>query len=202
MNIFPKNVFKGKNSDGTTFTVKEWDYMTLMQLEGASFFVTLVTAFILSAFAPPLLLLISIFTINGRVKVSNIVGIIIGVYFLYDAYHNWLGMASLNLVFDKTGITNMVALNIAALIGNVLFFIFNGVIYRWVLSDDDKRDSRIIIYFTIAFFTVLFSFMTVGKSLAPTIAKERFELIKSWDEKAKANDVDWHDACKGDNWHN
>lgn len=201
MNIFPKNVFRGQNSDGSTFTMAEWDFSTLAQLQGLSFLITLIVSFLAAAVASPILLLVCLFTLNGQLRMINIVGILISAYFLIDAYNSWLGMSILGLFCDKAGITFMVALNVASLITHIAFFVLNGVTHRWLTSDENKRLERIPVYlFTVAMIFGV-SFIFIGKSSAPTIAKERFELIKTWEEKdTKVTGVP--NETKEDNWHN
>ncbi len=88
--FIPKSVYKGTRADGSKFTFEEWDFFSLVNLNGQGI-ITLLIATFLMVIVSPLSLIYAVLTYNGKIKISNIVGIIFSCYFLYDVNHGWLG---------------------------------------------------------------------------------------------------------------
>ena len=145
MNVTPKSVFKGTNSNGSKFRMEEWDFNTLAQIELVSFVCLMLTVLLLSAFLPILLLILTIIYFNGRFAIANIVGLIGSIYFLYDCSHGWLTLITLTFVFEEPTIALLYGLNIGACIGHILIILFGGIIFKSV--NENKTMFGIIISF-------------------------------------------------------
>lgn len=136
----PKSVFKGTRADGSKFTVNEWDANSIGNLGGSGLVSILVSALFL-AIASPLSLIVAVFTYNGRLGISNIIGLVASIYFLIDMNHAWIFSDMIHVFMTESQVAFMVSLNIASLVAHVSLFIltiafgnhFNVAPRMWVL---------------------------------------------------------------------
>lgn len=147
MNITPKSIFKGTNSDGSNFRMEEWDFSTLAQIELVSFIVTMLMVIVLSAFIPITLLVLTVVFFNGRFALANIVGLIGGIYFLYDCSHGWLTLLTLSMFFEESTISLLYGLNLGAVIGHIIIILFGGTLFNCV--NQNKTNFGVIISFAL-----------------------------------------------------
>jgi hypothetical protein len=161
MNITPKNIYKGRNSDGSTFRMEEWDFATLSNMELGGFAIAFVTCMALISIISPLLTILAVLAFSGRFNLMNVLAILFGGYFLYDCSHGWLGIVCLNLFASEATINLFVKLNIASIVISSVLLIFGGVIGSMMAN------SRNAFLFYL-FIAVLFvgSFM-LGGSVIP-----------------------------------
>ena len=124
MNITPRSIFKGKNSDGTTFRAEEWDFNTLAQIEVTGMLVMIGVTLVLSSFLSLFLMIMCIINYSGGGTFINIIGIIIGTYFLIDCSQGWLTLMALWLFFDERTINLIVGLNVGALVVHLTLVMF------------------------------------------------------------------------------
>lgn len=164
MNIFPKNVFNGQNSDGSTFTMREWDFGTLATLQGFGFIIALIFMFVLCSIASPILVVMTLIAFNGKPQINNLLGIGISTYFLIDCYHNWLGASAIYIFCDDAQMRFIIAINIIALIIHLLLLLGSSIIH--------KMGGYILIIIV----GVIFSFGVV-KSMAKKIDNSRLNII-------------------------
>ena len=101
MKLSPNHIFKGTNSDGTTFEVEEWDFATIAGLQAITFFGMLIAGCAFAAIASPILLILSIpvFGTNHG-KILNLVAIIVSLLFLNSCSSDGLMVSALNLFCD------------------------------------------------------------------------------------------------------
>lgn len=132
MNITPKSIIKGRNSDGTTFRLEEWDFATLSNLEFLHMAILFIVGLALCPLIAPLLTILSIFRFNGRVKISNIIAIIFGGYFLYDASHGWLMLTAVSFFASESTINILLRLNFASVITSIILLLFSGLFYKYI----------------------------------------------------------------------
>src|ERR1035438_6864861 len=116
MNITPRSIIKGTNSDGTSYTMEDWDYSTLANLQSVGLFFMLIGAAIFSSIAGPITLVVCILTMNGRVKLANIFGILATAYFLIDASNCWIMSQLIHFFCDNTQFKILIGINLACLI--------------------------------------------------------------------------------------
>jgi hypothetical protein len=164
INFTPRNIFKGKNSNGTSFTVEEWDFGTIANFEIAHLLVMIALGFAIGSVISPILLAISLIFFKGRAALLHIIGVIFSGYFLIDCYNDWIGIMVVYLFCDEPELIFIVALNFASLLthASLVFFV-------------SSLPKTIIIYIiTISIFLVAFK---KGEVLAPKFAKERLEVI-------------------------
>ena len=136
----PKSIFKGTRADGSKYTVKEWDANSIGNLGGTGIASILVSALFL-AIASPISLAIAVFTYNGRVGISNIIGLLASIYFLIDMNHAWIFSDMIHVFMTESQAAFMVTLNIASLVAHVSLLVltvafgnhFNVAPRMWVL---------------------------------------------------------------------
>jgi small-conductance mechanosensitive channel len=137
----PKSVYKGTRADGSKFTVEEWDFFSFGNFNGQGL-ITLVFAAFLMVIVSPISLIYAVLTYSGKIKISNILGIIFSCYFLYDVNHGWLGSMFTQIFISDSTMNFLIAINISSLIAHVILLIltlifagkFNVYPRMWWLS--------------------------------------------------------------------
>ena len=175
MELTPKNIFKGKNSDGSAFRVEEWDYSTLANLELIGWICTLIVIVLVGACISPILVILSLFNFTGRAKLLHLIGIIISAYFLFDSYNGWLGLAVLRVFLEDSTLNLLVAINCAAVLLHAVFLLFGIIIY----NESEKYKSKFILPIII---TLVVGF--IGLSYGFNITKKH----KDWAGKNMKSD--------------
>ena len=143
LDIFPKNIFKGTNSDGTTFRVEEWDYGTLAQIEFVESFFLLVAGIFIAAFIGPIYCVVALLHQNKFRNPFHIVIMLLCGYFVYDAAHGWIGLAALNLFLSEEAINWLIGINIASFITSFLLLIWGPNFYMWTIERGDPFSEDI-----------------------------------------------------------
>lgn len=185
MNITPKSIFKGTNSDGSNFKMEEWDFGTLAQIELVSFVCTMLMVVMLSAFIPITLLILTIIFFNGRFALANVVGLIGGIYFLYDCSHGWFVVQILSMIFSESLVTVLYGLNLGAVIGHIIIILLGTSLFNG--ANENKTTFGVVIM--LAVFVSLFIGIGTHKKgwieanvhpyVAPVIDNRSFEQIKA-----------------------
>ena len=168
-NLFPKNVFKGTNSDGSKFTAREYDFETFANIEVGSFFLMLLGGICFSAFVSPILFLITVFTFNGRVTVLQILNVLVSSYFLLDCYNGWVFLTLMSIMFSDSTLSVLVNINVAIIFVNLVLIFFGRFIYNLISygGDEDENEGKLWIFF-MGIVLVLFIF---GYSRGSSITK-------------------------------
>ena len=166
----PKSVFRGVNSDGTKYKMEEWEPGSISggDTDGAvGYFVGACLALIAVSVISPIALLIALIMFKGRIMIANIIGIVVGFYFLYDNSHGWICTRLLKVTLrdrvdsvDET-CNMLVSLTIASIVCHIIMFIIpiytNGELYE-VKSESDKVTNklRIIMFIGVVFLSTYF----------------------------------------------
>jgi len=185
LNFTPKNIIKGKQR-GSNFTLEEWDFNTFANLHLGEFLILFVIGVIASSILAPLVALFCIIRLDTNIKWLQIIGVLIGSYFIYDASHGWLGITALNLILDESSINYLVMINFASAMMCGIMFLFNGLIWSnlqkppyvynsdaiSLMSDKDKDDNEhllhkrslttYVILFVIFFITFIIGGVFIG----------------------------------------
>ena len=180
MKFSPNSIFKGKNSDGTTFTAEEWDFEVIANIEVTMFFVSVLFAAAFAAIASPILLILSIpvFGTNHG-KILNIIGIAVASLFLYSCSGDGgILISALWFFCDPPMIKFWIAIAIASLITHTTLLLFGYKIIRIFVNDNNWLVPLIGICCVIMFIGFIY-----GKSQAPILAKKTFDKIQAVDDK-------------------
>ena len=151
----PKSVFYTKNADGTTTRTEQWDFRDIANINIILCILAGVVFLAATSIVAPILIIALIFVFNGQGKVLNILGIIASCYFLIDATHGWLGVLTLNLLFSVATINYLFAINGACILINVIFLLFGGEIYKYLmtLTNEIKQKNTLLLIIGVLFVT-------------------------------------------------
>lgn len=141
-NLTPNKIFKGRNSDGSKFTMEEWDFGDIVTLDAISFVFYLCLGCVASAFVPILLTAMAIYHYNGRAKVFYTITALISAYFIYDANHGWLVTMFLTWFFEESTINVLISLITTCLVLNVVFLFIGNMLYRFIEGWFDMVHNR------------------------------------------------------------
>lgn len=125
MNFLPKNTFVGKNADGSSYRIHEWNYLDLMNIDLIRIIFLLAISVLLGAIISPIMIIMCIISYNGTFRIGYILSIIISSMFLYDCYSGWLATITLSFLFSESIMNFLVMSNIIS-IGLSLFFTLFG----------------------------------------------------------------------------
>lgn len=123
MDLIPKSIFKGTNSDGTTFKVNEWSPDSVGNLDMSPLLPMIFFWCCFMAIASPIMLLLSLIYYRGLPQLSSIVGIVVGGIFLCACYYTWLPFLFLMIFVPNEYMDIMIIVTIATMFGNVLLLI-------------------------------------------------------------------------------
>jgi hypothetical protein len=154
MILTPKNTFKGRNSDGSTFRIQEWDFATLSSLELGGFLVMFIFCMAFISIISPLVTILAILSFSGRFNFMYMVSILFGGYFIYDCLHGWMGVLCLSFFASEPTIGLLVKLNIASVVVSVVLMIFGGFIADMITS---SRNTFLFYLFIVVLFVGSFT---------------------------------------------
>ena len=123
MDLIPKSIFKGKDSNGTTFKVNEWNPDSVGNLDMSPMLPMICFWCCFMAIASPIMLLLSLIYYRGLPQVSSIVGIVVGSIFLCACYYTWLPFLFLMIFVPNNYMDIIIIATIATMIGNALLLI-------------------------------------------------------------------------------
>lgn len=141
MNFRPEKLFLGKNQDGSNLRIEEWNYDTRAGYELIGSFYHIFAMVIFVEIISPLILIKSIDTFNGRATIFNVIGLLLGSYFLYDAYHGWLVTNFLNIFLSEKVINVLIYLNTVSVVLHAVFLLFSTIIYNtinYIFTSEEK----------------------------------------------------------------
>lgn len=132
MDFRPEKIFLGTNADGSAFRIEQWNYDSRAGFELIGGCMN-IFAFVLAVqFMSPIFLVMCILNFNGRANILNIIGIVLGSYFLYDASHGWLVTAFLRIFLNDTLLNLLVYVNAIGVALHVVLLLFSGIIYQTI----------------------------------------------------------------------
>ena len=172
--LVPNKFFKGRNSDGSKFTMEEWDYGDIATLDAISFVFYLCIGCVASSFLPIILTAMAIYNYNGRAKVFYVLTAVISAYFIYDANHGWLVTMFLTWFFEESTINILVSLITTCLVLNLVFLFIGRLIYGIIESMSDVVNTRWSIFMGLV---LLISVLTYN------VTKNHYKHQKGWVER-------------------
>lgn len=143
MGFLPKEIIRGTNSDGSRFSAETWDFGDWQDFRlGYLIFILILIAFI-CPFASALMLLASVSEFEDRPKMNNIVGILVGVYFLCDAYNQWWVFHISRAIVGDTMFKYFIILTIASIITHCyLLFEMDNIYNKLSLTIKDSTERK------------------------------------------------------------
>src|SRR4051812_43675708 len=89
MNILPISILRGVNSDGSSFSIEQWDYLTYWKLQAFKNIILLMVIAFLLPFISPLILLLAVISFPTGNRFGFWITAIASWYFLLDCAHGW-----------------------------------------------------------------------------------------------------------------
>lgn len=161
-NFLPKSVFKGTNSDGTTFTAREYDFGTFAVLELGSFLGYLLVGGIFCAIISPIMLVMIMLTFTGRFNFIYLLIFIFSGYFIYDCAQGWLFSAFLNIFIEEGGLIFLTCINIGCFVIISILTLFGKTIVNVINTMSDDVNTRYIIFFVATGVVFLITYLISG----------------------------------------
>jgi len=148
-NLFPKNVFKGTNSDGSKFTSREYDFDTYATLEMGNLFLVIIMGGLFSAFISPLIFLFLVLSFNGRFSLMPIACILFSGYFLYDANHGWIFTNILSIIFDNSQMSVIYNMHYGIIVASAVMLFFSNTIHKAICSVTQEVAVRWVLFISV-----------------------------------------------------
>lgn len=192
----PKNIFKGTNADGSKFTVKEWEWGSIGGgVPGLGGFVGMILMLMFTSIVAPLMLVFSLFSYKGKLQITSAIGIIVGLYFLYDANHFWLSSNFNAIIFGSNFVAWCVALTTASVICHILLLLLTLITRGGFYSSDNKINEKnggvLILILGIIFISICFIALDKSKKHGTYDEIERNEIaIKKTEDSISTLDYD------------
>lgn len=150
-NIFPKNVFKGTNSDGTRFTANEYSFDTILNLGMINTLLTFGFIALFFGFGSLVLLILGLFIYKGGSKWLFITTLILSFYFVVDATRGWFMLFILQFLFSENSLAIMVGINMGVMVCSLIMVCFGKGIKELALSFDFMYPLIILIGFFLGY---------------------------------------------------
>jgi len=201
MDITPRSILKGRNSDGSSFSVAQWDFNTISNMQTTGLLVGLVASLILSSIASPLILLFSLLAFNGRPNLGTILSALISGYFLFDCHNGWITISAINIFFTEPTINLLVSINTATLLISLILILFGKIIYgllnspvkdineldaRYLTQTERTELNRLLTKRLIGFVVFVFIIGIVGFTVGVCVTKKHKGWVKSNIENVEA----------------
>jgi hypothetical protein len=147
--FLPKNVFKGRTSDGKKFEAFEYSFEAYALRELGSFFSYLFVGGFLCAIASPIILVMLMLNFTGRFNIIYLLIPIFSGYFIYDCANGWLFSLFLNIFIEETGLIFLTCLNISCISVILVMTIFGKSIYNYIINKSNDAVERYVIFFVM-----------------------------------------------------
>ena len=130
----PKSVFRGENSDGSSFHVEEWNYTDWADLQIIpSIFMFLFLLAIASVAAPVLtLLLLSFVGVEARLR--YLFTALLSAYVLYDFSHGWICMIGSGFFFSPKNLSYIMNANLISMVISLFMLFFHRTLNMYVFE--------------------------------------------------------------------
>ena len=159
MRFTPKNTFVGKNADGSTFRVQEWNYFDLagVDLIGSAFIG--IISILVGAFIGPILVLLTILKFDGVIRLGHFLAIGICSLVLYDFNHAWIGTCVFYLFLNENQIDYLVILNIISLVLIIFLTVFGTLLHRLINSIGDSYKSCKLLFISVLLIIIAITYL-------------------------------------------
>jgi len=140
----PKSIFKGTNADGSKFKMTEWEAGSIGHLTGDGSGIRNMFLIVLMLVATPIILpimlLYCLFTYNGRIQITSIVGLLIPIFPLYFLPQEGRIFNMHKIAYGVDNIPIIESIIIGALVGQIAL-ILTSIITKGSLYDSEYGDS-------------------------------------------------------------
>lgn len=147
--LLPKNVIKGKTSDGKGFEAFEYSFETYAILQLGNLFITILVGGLFCAISSPIILIMLLIQFTGRFNIVYLAIPILSGYFIYDCANGWLFSLLLSLFIGGKGLVLLTCMNIACIVVVCFMTLFGSVIYNYIIKTASEVSERYLILFFI-----------------------------------------------------
>ena len=128
----PKNVFKGVNSDGSTFRVEEWDYGDLATLELIPAIITFIVCLAVASFAAPILAFLLLAYVGVDARFRYVFTALLSGYVLYDFSHGWLCLTATSFFLSDKYVSYLMIANLMTFVISIFMFVLHPFLRSYV----------------------------------------------------------------------
>jgi hypothetical protein len=165
----PKSIFNGTNADGSKFKVTEWEAGSLGHLvgngDGMGFGIMLMALLMILGITLilPIMLLYCMFSYNGRIQTTSVLGILASSYALYDIKKHWYLCKVQEIAFGVEDMPIVKGIIIGTLVGHIVL-VLTSIITKGSLFVNDREaslnESKVRIHPKVIWMVIISFFVT------------------------------------------
>ncbi len=163
--FLPKNVIKGKTSDGKKFEAFEYSFETYALMQLGTFFSYLFVGGLICAIASPIILIMLMLQFTGRFNIIYLLIPIFSGYFIYDCANGWIFSALLNIFIEEGGLIFLTCLNISCVSVIIVMTVFGKSIYNYIVNKYNDATERYITFFFMMGVVFAISWFIASKNI-------------------------------------
>lgn len=148
-NLFPKNVFKGTNADGSRFTAREYDFETYANLEFGNFLLFLFASSLFYGFISPIIFIMILLTFDGKFSLLPLVCIFLSGFFICDANHGWIFTNLLSIFFDNSQMSMIYNMHYGIIVASIVLLAFSETIHTFICNLTEVVGLRWVLFLII-----------------------------------------------------
>lgn len=165
--FMPKSIFKGTNADGSKFKVTEWEAGSIGEFTGdgssIGYMFIIILMLVATPIVLPIMLLYCLFTYNGRIQMTSIVGLLISIFPLYYLPQEGRIFNMHKIAYGVDNIPIIKSIIVGTLVAQIVLMftsiITKGSLYDKVYGDSDGEGTTFhgkVIVIVIASFLIGF----------------------------------------------
>lgn len=163
MDFRPEKLYLGEHANGKPLRIEEWSFDTRAGVELMGSLVNLFTVILFAQIISPFILVFIILGYNGRFSIYNLIGLIVGSYFLIDAYNGWI-ITTILKIFLSEGVMNvLIYLNAIAVILHAFILVFGPLMHTLLVKNVNNEKVSINIFLMTLALIGVFTWMQTNE---------------------------------------
>ena len=130
--FMPKNVFRGNDSNGTSYNIVEWDFATIATMDMFSTIFTLIVGFAMASIIAPIVLFLLLFNVGANARWLYIIPAVLSSYVIWDFTHRWLSTIATSFFANDKYMGYILTANVITLIISVVFILFSSLLNNFI----------------------------------------------------------------------
>jgi len=130
--FMPKNVFRGSDSNGTSYNIVEWDFATIATMDMFSMLFTLIVGFAMASIIAPIVLFLLLFNVGANARWLYIIPAVLSSYVIWDFTHRWLSTIATSFFANDKYMGYILTANVITLIISVVFILFSSLLNNFI----------------------------------------------------------------------
>jgi len=160
----PKSVFKGKNADGTSFKMTEWEPGSFGDIIGngatMGYMVLVLILLISTPIILPIMLIYCVCTYNGRIQIATFVSLLISIYPLYCIPEKGRIFGMHKVAYGESHIPNILAIIVGTVVAQIALIgvtiVTRGSLYHYDANIPKPFHYNVLGIAIVAFFMSYF----------------------------------------------